>query len=417
MNKKIKVQVEQKFKQLAGNGRLYLPQQLPYKQPNMNQIVKQYQQRVKQYLHGLMFPEEAVSGSYIAKQPSYISLPTSNVVFKEQMNFSVPSSQKFAVIWVPNFLCTVPSLDKHVPNNETYPEWKKFYSHLYYCEDFSTSDRWMLHTSYRPAVDLSKYRLVSAKISVQYNGAILNQSGQLHSCVIYDDLPVFCGTCPQNSEDVGMDLREVSADLGRSLNSYCDVEKIRNGLWPKYVNITTSSGQIDNLALPSDPTDHTFFPLNHYYAKEPEVFDTHVVGKPAYYATSTDGGHLSYVYFGQGIPQGTNITVLVYYNFEIIPTQSTATFLRASKDKDRIRNFITDKFDVVADKLTDYAANNNYLLGGDSTNSTKVNSNVNKFLNTLTNILFSAVSGNFMNLFSLTKNVPKIDGFSVNDLF
>lgn len=368
----------------------------------VNQMINNYRLGIKQYLRGLMFPEDAISGSYVCKQPSYIGLPTSNVVFKEQLNFVVGTNKKFGLIWVPNYLSTQPSLEFHNIKNfgsVRLAGKKQFYSHLYFTTELEQTNKWKLHSSFLPAIDLSKYRLVSSKISVQYNGTVMNQSGQLHSCVIYDDLPVFSGYCGQTVENLEFDMSDHLSAIGiPSLNSYLDIEKMRNGLWPKYVNITNNTGQIDNIALPSDPTDHTFFPLTHYYAIEPEgVYQEETFGVAS--AISSDGGHLSYVYLGDGLPQNANITVVVYYNFEIIATQATATFLRGRKDDDKrgVKQFINEKQDVIIEEVSKYASENNNLTAPGT--GGQISNNVVRFINTLTNILAGALTGNYANIF------------------
>jgi hypothetical protein len=372
----------------------------------IDQMMRNYKNGIRTYLRGLLFPEDAISGSYICKQPSYIGLPTSNVVYKEQINFTVGDSKKFGLIWVPSYLSTVPSLTEHIDKclgSGLADNKKKFYSHLYFKTDLSQPNQWNLHTSFVPDIDLAKYRLVSAKISVQYNGTLMTQSGQMHSCVVYDDLPVFIGYCDNNIEDPSMDLSQVSSALGRTMDSYLDIEKIRNGLWPKYVNITNTTGQIDNIALPTDPTDHTFFPLTHYYAIEPvKVFTQLEQGLG--YASSTDGGHLSYVYLGDGLPENSNMTVIIYYNFEIIATQSSATFLRGKKEdgSNPIRHFISSKEDIIIEEVSKFASQNNNL-SAPGTGSTKVaNNNVMRFIKSFANILTGALA--YKNMWTGFKN-------------
>lgn len=380
----------------------------------VNAMVRNYRQGIKQYLRGLLFPEEAMSGSYVCKQPSYVGLPTSNVVFKEQINFTITESQKFGLIWVPNYLSTAPSLDKHCEDvfyRRDLSSRKKFYSHLYFTTNIDQATNWKVHTSFLPNIDLSKYRLVSSKISVQYNGNIMNQSGQIHSCVIYDDLPVFIGYCDPNEENPEYDMTNYFETMQMpTLNSYLDIEKIRNGLWTKYVNVTNNTGQIDNIALPTDPTDHTFFPLTHYYAKEPEGLDSEDA-KGLGFARSFDGGHLSYVYLGDGLPKDANMTVVIYYNFEIIATQSTATFLRGKKDEpgNKVRHFISEKQDMIVEEVTKFASENNNLFSPDKS-PIKVNNNVMKFINTLSDVLLGAISGNWISAYA--KSAPKIDSLT-----
>lgn len=335
----------------------------------VNNLIKKHKNQLRDYIKSLLFPEDALSG-FVAKQPSYIGLPTSNVVFKEQLNFQIDQNKRFFLMWVPNFFATKPALEHDIADPGEGK--KRFYSHLYYKSyafDGEDSEVFWCHTCYLPEISLSKYRLVSAKISVQYNGTIMNQAGQMYSCATYDDLPVISGACESHEEDVPLKFDGYLEDTQIKLSSYFDVEKVRNGLWPKFCNITSSSGQIDNIALPSDPTDHTFYPMNHYYQVEPSSLvqlDRTTESSAVRYALSTDGGHLSYLYTGFGIPEGTNITVVVYYNFEVIPTQTTAPFMRTNKNRPKVYNFINSKYDIITDKIAEINSNNNLLTGNSS---------------------------------------------------
>lgn len=357
----------------------------------INNLLRRHKNQVRDYIKSLLFPEDALSG-FVAKQPSYIGLPTSNVVFKEQLNFSVGPDKKFYLMWIPNFFATKPSLEHDIadPGEGN----KRFYSHLYYktyAFDGEDSEVFWCHTCYLPEIALSKYRLVSSKISVQYNGTIMNQSGQMYSCATYDDLPVISGACEAHEEDVGLKFDGYLEDTQIKLSSYFDVEKVRNGLWPKFSNITSTSGQIDNIALPSDPTDHTFYPMNHYYQVEPTnlvQLDRITESNAVRYALSTDGGHLSYLYTGFGIPENTNITVVVYYNFEVIPTQTTAPFMRTDKNRPKLYNFIKSKYDIISDKIGEINSNNNMLTN----NSTTPNKNLGDLVKNILAAIFGATA-------------------------
>lgn len=367
------------------------------KRNEINKIIKRHKTQVRDYIKSLLFPEDALSG-FVAKQPSYISLPTANVVFKEQLNFQIGNDRKFYLMWIPNFFATKPSLQHDI---EEPGEGKKlFYSHLYYKTagfELDDSEVFWCHTCYLPEISLSKYRLVSAKISVQYNGTIMNQSGQMYSCATYDDLPVISGACEAHEEDVTLKFDGYLEDTNIKLSSYFDIEKVRNGLWPKFCNITSTTGQIDNIALPTDPTDHTFYPMNHYYQVEPlnlVQLDRITAGDAVRYAISTDGGHLSYLYNGFGIPEGTNITVVVYYNFEVIPTQTTAPFLRTTKNDPKLYNFIQSKFDVITDKIAEVNSTTNKLTG----TSQSPNKNLGGLIRNIMSAIFTgaATTGPFM---------------------
>jgi len=334
-----------------------------FKLSNVQSLYNTYGKGVYNYLLSLIKPELSVSGKFIAKQPAFINIPTSNVCFKEQINIKIDSMNSFYMFWVPNFLSTEYSLQNHLADVTSYDKTYRYYSHLYYTDGGNAFNNWFLHTSYLPKINLSKYRLVSSKCVMQYNGTIMNQQGQFHSCAIYNDLPVFIGRGVSQREEVAMSKTNLTALMGDDFNlpDFCDIELVRNGLWNKYINITTNSKSLENIALPTDPTDHTFFPMSHYYAKEPpKISEGEVNNIDTYlsYAKSTDGGHLSYLYTCQNMSDTNGyITVIIYYNFEIIPDQSTAPFLRSKKTEEENKIYNIVKNSGVLEKLQEIVSN------------------------------------------------------------
>jgi len=317
---------------------------------NYNKAVKLHNQQMINYIKSLINPEYAVNGGYVAKQPSYVPIPTSNVTFKEKIDFKCSSNGEFACIWAPNYLANQTAVDKFVPTDSDLMKFN-YYSHFYY----KVNNKWYAHTSIRPAIDVSKYRLVSAKMSIQYNGSNLNRSGQLSTCAIYTDIPVFMGRTIAQVEDVEM-TSEDFPDIAQSLNKLIDIESINNGLWNKFDNVSIQRGRIDNVALPTDPTDHTFFPLGNYYAANPVRLTSNVR-----MCQSTDGGHLSYVGAGKNLTasnEGLNMSVIIYYNFEIIATQDTAPFLRAKVGpEETIMNFLNSNKEYILKTAAELTAN------------------------------------------------------------
>lgn len=330
---------------------------------NAQNLYKTYGKGVYNYLLSLIKPELSVSGKFIAKQPAFINIPTSNVCFKEQINIKIDSMNSFYMFWVPNFLSTEYSLQNHLADVANYDKTYRYYSHLYYTDGGNTFNNWFLHTSYLPKINLSKYRLVSSKCVMQYNGTIMNQQGQFHSCAIYNDLPVFIGRGVSQREEVAMSKTNLVSLMGDDFNlpEFCDIELVRNGLWNKYINITTNSKSLENIALPTDPTDHTFYPMSHYYAKEPpKITESEASAIDTYlsYAKSSDGGHLSYLYTCQNMSESNGyITVIIFYNFEIIPDQSTAPFLRSKKSDEENKIYNIVKNSGVLEKLQEIVSN------------------------------------------------------------
>lgn len=363
-------------------------------------------QGIRDYLLTLIKPELAVMGKFIAKQPSYISIPTSNVCFKEQLNIQLTSANDFYLFWIPNFFTTSISLDKHI-EDFTGSTTVKNYSHLYYTID---GFKYYLHTSYVPKINLAKYRLVSAKCSLQYNGNIMNQQGQFHSCAIYNDLPVFLmrsGTIIENYEISKTNMDTVLGQTN-ALAQYCDLELVRNGLWNKYINITTNSRSLENIALPTDPTDHTFYPMSHYYAQEPKRSEQIA---NIYYATSSDGGHLSYLYTCQNMnTENAYVTVILYYNFEVIADQSTAPFLRSKRDESEAKILNALKNTGAMEKIMNAVANKNIINIGNKELMNIVLETLQEILPKNTNINNTGLSRTIIdNAFKDIKNKPIIE--------
>lgn len=347
-------------------------------------ILNQYHSKIYRYIRSLFFPEDAVMGQFAAKQASLVNIPTSTVAFKEQLYFQSGDDGNFNLIWVPNYFSTKTGLATHVPQTQTGTVLQ--YGHLYLSNsDFfpSTGDpfpRWVMHTSYCPDMALTKYRLVSAKLVVEYNGPIIQKGGALQSCALYNDIPVFAGEFGVGQEDVLLNSSSVNPIPVNELNNYTDMEAIRNGLWNQFKNISsTQTNKVEVLALPSDPTDHTFFPMAHYYSVVPRATQENSLLR---YAKSTDGGHLSYVVKGTGIKtsegQPAAMIATVYYNFEIIADQSTAPFLRAKigidEDDPLIVNTINNAMPKIADLVREYNA------AGKTFNTNAINNMINDFL-------------------------------------
>lgn len=345
-NKKKKKKVVVEPKEIT----IYPGSKRPIKNLNYENAVKMHNTQMVNYIKSLINPENSVNGGFVAKQPSYVPIPTSNVTFKEKIDFKCSSNGEFACIWAPNYLANQSAVDKFVPTDtQLYPF--NYYSHFYY----KTNGKWFAHTSIRPAIDVSKYRLVSAKMSIQYNGSNLNRSGQLSTCAIYTDIPVFMGRTTGQVEDVEMKSEDFP-DIAASLDKLIDIESINNGLWNKFDNVSIQRGRIDNIALPTDPTDHTFFPLGNYYAANPTRLTSNVR-----MCMSTDGGHLSYVGAGKNLTasnEGLNMSVIIYYNFEIIASQETAPFLRAKVGpEETIFNFLNSNKEYILKTAAELTSN------------------------------------------------------------
>lgn len=346
---------------------------------NVSMLMSHYSASIYNYLMALLHPELCVQGSLSAKQPNFTPIPTTTVTFKEQFSFVTDSNGEFRLVWIPNFFSNLKSCVDHVKamakKIQTSNIWtdtvknnvnQAAYAHLvlYRPQESALKSKFLYHSSYLPDISLTKYRLVSAKLSVEYVGPKIQKGGMMYSCATYKDLPVIIQgsdtIIPEDFETVTNDAMVAQTDKYKLL---FDQENINNGLWNKYTNVAGQGVRLDNIALPTDPTDSTFFPLTHYYASEP-IFTTYssqvnpasVVGV----ATSTDGGHLSYVVSGNGLhgsgnQGGAPINVFVYYNFEVIAAQDTAPFLRTSKDQKQPK--LMEILDKNKTKVTNFLVN------------------------------------------------------------
>jgi hypothetical protein len=331
---------------------------------NKTAYFKNARDRFYNYIKALYNPEDCVEGKNVAKQFSPISIPTSTVAFREQMYFT-PEYGKFDMIWVPNFFTTQNSLTGKIALEPSSGS-TEFYSHLYLKDN--NDDGWKLHTSYAPSINLAKYRLVSAKLVIEYNGPKIQQGGSVYSCAIYNDLPVFIGIADRGDEDPFFPGQAFTTDRGlHELDQYTDIELLQNGLWNRYVNFSTTRGYHSVTAVPTDPTDSTFFPMCNYYAETPSTVrfqdpsDSQTPNKYLLSCQSSDGGHLSYILKGNNLKSDNNapvgMMVNVYYNFEIIADQSTAPFLRGKKgfDPDVAKIYDYGK-EMIAEIIRDYEA-------------------------------------------------------------
>jgi len=265
-----------------------------------------------QYLFGLIHPEEAVKRQIPLKLPSDLPIPTSSIGFHEQYQLSTGSAGTFLLSWRPNFLGTTVSLTNISCNDFSRLTFNN--SSLLTGLTLTTGNSFISGT-YIPAVDLQRYRLVSAIIKVQYNGSILSQAGTFLSCITFDSTRIAIGstTNPVNT---------LSDSL---MDRFGNFSLIANGLWNQTVDVTTHGSGLQGLYVPMDPLDVAFDRINAYYGNTPS--------SNGLLNSMPEGAPQTYVFCGRNLPVNSScILIDVYYNFEVIADPSVAPILRSSSN-------------------------------------------------------------------------------------
>lgn len=315
---------------------------------DVDRVLSDRANRVAEYISTILEPEIAVTDGTTAKLPTVFPIPSTTVSFRNNINISTNSDGDFALAWNPNFFSNVDGLKQYVikPTGENAVPCNTL-SHLVVL-DPTNDNQLNAVPSYVPDVALSKYRLVSAKLKVTYIGSVLNKSGMMYACATYDQTPILVGV----SGDFG-DLMSFESPDGQLINwrsdNYSDTlightlnnmneQAISNGIWNKNLNITNSSQGMSCLHIPTDPINEIFYPVATYFGNK--IFYTAAVNTSPVISRaiptsfeSSSGAQLCYLMCGHGLPANTEcVNIQVYYNYEVIPTQLTAPFLRPALD-------------------------------------------------------------------------------------
>lgn len=322
---------------------------------NYPQFIKRmYNKDLTKYIEGILEPSIPVNTGLIVKQPSLLPIPSSTVAFRNNINISTDQAGDFFLAWNPNFLINNKVLEsiritgKGTDGANTILSPNCF-SNI--CTKDTTNNSLKFYPSYVPSVDLSKYRLVSAKIKITYIGSNLNKSGMLYGCATYDPAPIVLGFIDPGSQvmyarDASnniIDYSVVSDSSNYNRLGYPTAvtyeamteQNISNGIWNRSCNVVQTNQGISCLHVPSDPTSQIFYPLGTYFGSgrvaSTATFNNLVLSDcilPIQYQ-STTGSQLSYLICGHGLPQNNEcINIQVFYNFEIIPTTLSAPFMR-----------------------------------------------------------------------------------------
>jgi hypothetical protein len=313
-----------------------------------------YNKDIIKYIEGILEPSIPVNNGLIVKQPSLLPIPSSTVAFRNNINISTDAAGDFFLAWNPNFLINSKVLNSILitgknESGSSIQASPNCFSNI--CTKDTAYQSLKFYPSYVPSVDLSKYRLVSAKIKITYIGSNLNKSGMLYGCATYDPAPIMLGFIKPGSQVM------TARDASNNIINYSQIsnadqynrdgfptavtyaamteQNISNGIWNKSCNVVQTNQGISCLHVPSDPTSQIFYPLGTYFGSGRVattstlanlVLADHIL--PFQYKSET-GSQLSYLVCGHGLPPNAEcINIQAFYNFEIIPTTLSAPFMR-----------------------------------------------------------------------------------------
>lgn len=305
--------------------------------------------RMADYITSILEPEFAVTEGFVARQPGLFQIPSTSVSFRNNVNISTDEDGDFALAWNPNFFTNVKTLESSFYFEASANYFADTYSHV----TVKNTDDGKLYAvpSYVPDVDLSKYRLVSAKIKVTYIGSVLNKSGMMYACATFDQTPILVGYKGDtdglvpiralNGTEINWSTYQATGEYDRLIKqTYANMneQSISNGIWNKSLNVTNSNQGMSCLHIPTDPVNEIFYPVCTYFGNP--IPNTSAVTSGAFSGRmffkslrSTSGAQLCYYICGHGLPPGTEcINIQTYYTYEVIPTQLSAPFLRTPKD-------------------------------------------------------------------------------------
>lgn len=325
-------------------------------------IFDAHKENVLNYIVDVLEPELSVTRNHQVKQPNLFPIPSAAIGFRDHYNIPTDANGDFFIAWNPNYLVNKQYLNSLMfVNNADVQYSPDSYSRL--VMKLPVSLRFL--PSYIPDVAFTKYRLVSAKIKVTYVGSNLNKSGMLYACATYDQTPVAIGRQNNDPDFIPRNLDQSTVNLtgnGVTNNQYDPMsmtspyyttfhnlteKTIANGIWNKSVNVVQTNQGISCTHIPSDPTNEIFYPTGEYFGydyKDPSNYTTanyqntgglgpnsSSFAIPQTQVISDQGSQLCYLLMGHGLPANTEcINIQCFYNFEIIPTLTSAPFMRSA---------------------------------------------------------------------------------------
>ena len=307
-------------------------------QKAMTSILSTNKRNLIQYIYGLIHPDIAISECMQVKKPSGIPIPSTTFGIKRNLTLKTNSSGNLALIWVPNYLC---SLQGFKDLHSTYPINSQLtgnitvantaFTNLWYTNSDNldgaklTDIVWNAHPINTLSQDFARYRLTSALIKVKYTGNKLNQAGMMYSSASYKQLPYITAASGTMATTLSSNSVENADDYFMKFNNF---DVTRNGQWNKSVNVTANANGLEALYVPTDP-------MNDVFAKDGFVTSTEKT-------TGTESSNLyvccqypnntniKYSFVCQGLPASTAcVTVETYYNFEIIVEQEQMPYFHS----------------------------------------------------------------------------------------
>jgi hypothetical protein len=302
-------------------------------------LLQSYNSSLYSYIYGLLHPEQAVTSNKIVKAPNYVSIPTSNITFREAFDIDPDQNGEFMLYWTPNYLCSKEALYKMTTQNQdknmAYSHnWLGAYDQSY--EQFAFTPI----ASYTPPASFVKYRLVSAGIRITYKGPVINRAGIVSHCLSYKSIPVVI-----YDQDSVIKIPANAIDDGQQNNGfgdqpqYLETSIIQNGMWNGVQNVQKDRNTFC-VAVPTDPSDFIFEDDGYFYAAasaENSLNSTHLYFTlpnqqekqfKNWAQLPQDGTPCSYIFKGTDLTVGAKLYVEQFYNFEVIPTEESAPILR-----------------------------------------------------------------------------------------
>jgi hypothetical protein len=367
------------------------------------EIYDLYDDKIINYVAGILDPEFNYNTGVMVKQPSLLNVPSVSIPIKTLTTLPTQGFSSVCIAWNPSLFCTSQTLQNikigyNIINDEKVPVYaNRICSVLYSTGTLSAgllekpSSSWDAPVfgvpDNLPEVGVAKARLVSAKIKISFRGPILNQGGTVMACATYLGTPgVIAATTDTNEiwrnkpEMVGEEARNQATwrDMfapvqGQMYNpddlSPFEEKIISNGIWAKNVNITKDANGISAVFIPSDPMDEIFYKTGTYYGEDvnqESLLSLKDKGTTLLY--SDKGAKLCYLFNVQGIPPELNpITIETYTNWEVIPTALAASTLRntqqtnlTNKESVQVKELLNEYFNVSNGIHT---VSNNYVGG------------------------------------------------------
>lgn len=352
----------------------------------INDYVKIYEDDFKRYLCGLIDPEYAYQKGLQIKIPSPLPIPSTT--FTQVSSFTIATeNNRFWLCWNPCFSSTRNGIKKFKFYRDSEPRQadprqdKEVYANISSsCFYGRSKEELLLHYDQLPDVEVSRMRLVSAKMKVTYRGSSDNLAGKMVSCASFQPMPNVVahdldgkGFVYFYSDSIGwyrplpntllsfaatgyskgtelQDGNLVSLDEDRT--DTITSQAVINGLWAKSMTLSEINRGLTCTYLPVDQ-DATVFTTpgtirgsvltkkidkeivvggQNRYSEQLNIGEQagqFYIDNAAAPIIDLHGGRMGFFVVGEGLPNdNTAIDVEFYYNWEILPTVSSASSMR-----------------------------------------------------------------------------------------